>query len=168
MNSIMKVSTKKVAFVGLFIALEVVLSGTSIPVGATKIMPLQHTLNATAGILLGPWYAVVAGFFTAVMRVSLGTGTIFAFPGSVFGGLVVGYFYKIGKKDYAAFTEPLGTALIGGTLSALLFAPVINAEGSIWFFIYLFALSSVPGGIIGYFFVKLIRNVLPNINWEEL
>ncbi|WP_205739320.1 energy coupling factor transporter S component ThiW [Halocella sp. SP3-1] len=164
----MKVSTKKVAFVGLFIALEVVLSGTSIPVGATKIMPLQHTLNATAGILLGPWYAVVAGFFTAVMRVSLGTGTIFAFPGSVFGGLVVGYFYKIGKKDYAAFTEPLGTALIGGTLSALLFAPVINAEGSIWFFIYLFALSSVPGGIIGYFFVKLIRNVLPNINWEEL
>lgn len=54
MNSIMKVSTKKVAFVGLFIALEVVLSGTSIPVGATKIMPLQHTLNATAGILLGP------------------------------------------------------------------------------------------------------------------
>lgn len=164
----MKVSTKKVAFVGLFIALEVVLSGTSIPVGATKIMPLQHTLNATAGILLGPWYAVVAGFFTAVMRVSLGTGTIFAFPGSVFGGLVVGHFYKIGKKDYAAFTEPLGTALIGGTLSALLFAPVINAEGSIWFFIYLFALSSVPGGIIGYFFVKLIRNVLPNINWEEL
>ncbi|MTI61707.1 MAG: energy coupling factor transporter S component ThiW [Firmicutes bacterium] len=168
MNSIMKVSTKKVAFVGLFIALEVVLSGTSIPVGATKIMPLQHTLNATAGILLGPWYAVVVGFFTAVIRVSLGTGTIFAFPGSVFGGLVVGYFYKIGKKDYAAFTEPLGTALIGGTLSALLFAPVINAEGSIWFFIYLFALSSVPGAIIGYFFVKLIRNVLPNINWEEL
>ncbi|WP_230868213.1 energy coupling factor transporter S component ThiW [Iocasia frigidifontis] len=164
----MKVSTKKVAFVGLFVALEVVLSGTSIPVGVTKIMPLQHTFNATAGILLGPWYAVVAGFFTAVMRVSLGTGTIFAFPGSVFGGLVVGYFYKIGKKDYAAFTEPLGTALIGGTLSALLFAPVINAEGSIWFFIYLFALSSVPGGIIGYFFVKLIRNVLPNINWEEL
>lgn len=164
----MKVSTKKVAFVGLFIALEVVLSGTSIPVGATKIMPLQHTLNATAGILLGPWYAVVVGFFTAVIRVSLGTGTIFAFPGSVFGGLVVGYFYKIGKKDYAAFTEPLGTALIGGTLSALLFAPVINAEGSIWFFIYLFALSSVPGAIIGYFFVKLIRNVLPNINWEEL
>lgn len=121
-------------------------------------------------LLVFYWGHVCGGsrFLYCCYAGSLGTGTIFAFPGSVFGGLVVGYFYKIGKKDYAAFTEPLGTALIGGTLSALLFAPVINAEGSIWFFIYLFALSSVPGGIIGYFFVKLIRNVLPNINWEEL
>lgn len=164
----MKVSSKKIAFVGLFTALEVILSGTSIPIGATRIMPLQHTLNAAAGILLGPWYAVVAGFFTSVIRVSLGTGTIFAFPGSIFGGLVVGYFYKIRKKDYVAFAEPLGTALIGGTLSGLLFAPLINAEGSIWFFIYLFALSSIPGAIIGYFFIKLIRNLKPNIDWEEL
>ncbi len=164
----MKISTKKIAFVGLFIALEVLLSGTSIPIGATKVMPLQHTLNATAGILLGPWYAATAGLFTAVIRVSLGTGTIFAFPGSIFGGLVVGYLYKFIRKDQAAFAEPLGTALIGGTLSGLLFAPAIGAGGTVWFFIYLFALSSVPGAIIGYFFVKLIRKVLPDINWEEL
>lgn len=163
----MKISNKKIAFVGLFIALEVLLSGTSIPVGATKIMPLQHTLNATAGILLGPWYAAVAGLFTAIIRVSLGTGTIFAFPGSVFGGLVVGYVYKTVRKDYAAFTEPLGTALIGGTLSALIFAPSIGVGGSVWFFIYLFALSSVPGAIIGYFLVKLLRKVLPDINWDK-
>ncbi len=164
----MKISTKKIAFVGLFIALEVLLSGTSIPVGATKVMPLQHTLNATVGILLGPWYAAIAGLFTAVIRVSLGTGTIFAFPGSIFGGLVVGYFYKFFKKDQAAFAEPLGTALIGGTLSGFLFAPVIGTGGTVWFFIYLFALSSVPGAIIAYFFVKLIRKTLPNINWDEL
>ncbi|MFP4661533.1 MAG: energy coupling factor transporter S component ThiW [Halanaerobiales bacterium] len=164
----MKISTKKIAFVGLFIALEVILSGTSIPVGATRVMPLQHTLNAAAAILLGPWYAAVAGLFTAVIRFSLGTGTIFAFPGSIFGGLVVGYIYKYVKKDFAAFTEPLGTALIGGTLSGLIFAPTIGAGGTVWFFIYLFALSSIPGAIIGYFFIKLLRKVLPDFNWEEL
>ncbi|MFW6022608.1 MAG: energy coupling factor transporter S component ThiW [Halanaerobiaceae bacterium] len=164
----MKLSTKKIAFVGLFIALMVILSGTSIPVGATKIMPLQHTLNAAAGILLGPWYATVAGFFTALIRVSMGTGTIFAFPGSIFGGLIVGYAYRYLRKDVAALTEPVGTALIGGTLSGLFFAPAVGSESSIWFFIYLFALSSVPGAVLGYFFVKLIRKVLPDIDWEEL
>ena len=161
-------STKKVAFVGLFISLEVLLSGTSIPVGATKIMPLQHTFNAAAGVLLGPWYAVTAAFFTAFIRIALGTGTIFAFPGSIFGGLVVGYLYKTFKRDQAVFAEPIGTAIIGGTLSAFLFAPAAGTGGSVWFFIYLFALSSIPGAIIAYFFIKLIRKILPRINWEEL
>lgn len=155
----MKISNKKIALVGLFIALEVLLSGTSIPIGVTKIMPLQHTLNATAGVLLGPWYAAITAFFTAIIRVSLGTGTIFAFPGGIFGGLVVGYVYNLIKKDYAAFTEPVGTALLGGTLSALIFAPAIGAKGSVWFFIYLFALSSVPGSVIGFFFIKLIKKL---------
>lgn len=158
----MKINNKKIAFVGLFIALEVLLSGTSIPVGATKIMPLQHTLNAAAGILLGPWYAMIAAFFTAIIRVSLGTGTIFAFPGGIFGGLVVGYLYKITGKDISVIGEPIGTALIGGTLSALLFAPAIGVSGSVWFFIYLFALSSIPGSIIGYFFVKITKRILSN------
>jgi energy coupling factor transporter S component ThiW len=164
----MKINTKKIAFVGLFIALEVLLSGTSIPVGATKVMPLQHTLNAVAGILLGPWYAAVAAFFTAIIRISLGTGTIFAFPGGVFGGLVVGYVYKYFKKDYAAFAEPVGTALIGGTLSALLFAPAIGAKGSVFFYIYLFALSSVPGSITGFFFIKLIKRFLKDSDLTDI
>ncbi|MDI3548886.1 MAG: hypothetical protein PWR10_2538 [Halanaerobiales bacterium] len=164
----MKLPTKKIVLVGLFIGLEVLLSGTSIPVGATKVMPLQHTLNAIAGILLGPWYAALAALFTAIIRLSLGTGTIFAFPGGVFGGLVVGYAYQIIKKDYAALTEPIGTALIGGTLSGLIFAPAIGAKGSVWFFIYLFALSCVPGSIIGYFLVKALRLTGVNVFTKRL
>ena len=62
----MKISSRKMALAGLFIALEVLLSGTSIPVGPSRVMPLQHTLNAVCGILLGPWYAALAGLFTAV------------------------------------------------------------------------------------------------------
>ncbi len=156
----MKINTKKIALVGLFIALGVLLSGTSIPIGATRVMPLQHTLNVAAGILLGPWSAAVAAFFTAFIRVSLGTGTFFAFPGGIFGGLIVGYVYKYSKKEYAAFTEPLGTALIGGTLSALILAPAMGVKGSILFFIYLFALSSIPGSVIGFIFVKVLRKMI--------
>ncbi|MEJ6952522.1 energy coupling factor transporter S component ThiW [Natronospora cellulosivora (SeqCode)] len=164
----MKVSNKKIAFVGLFIALQVLLSGTSIPVGATRIMPLQHSLNVVAGILLGPWYAFLAAFITAIIRVSIGTGTVFAFPGSVFGALFVGYAYRFTKNYYAAFAEPVGTAIVGGIVSALVLAPNIAAEGSVWFFIYLFAISSVPGSIVGYFFVKVIKKVLPGIDWEGM
>lgn len=163
-----KVSARKVAFVGLFIAMEVTLSGTSIPVGASKIMPLQHTFNAVVGILLGPWYAVIAAFFTSIIRVSLGTGTIFAFPGSIFGGLVVGYLYMFFKKDQVALAEPLGTSLLGGGLAGLIFAPATGAEGSICYFVYIFAISSIPGAVIGYFLLMLIRKIAPNIKWGEL
>ncbi len=164
----MKISSRKMALTGLFIALEVLLSSTSIPVGPSRVMPLQHTLNAVCGILLGPWYAALAGLFTAVIRVSLGTGTIFAFPGSIFGGLVVGCFYRFFKRDEAAFAEPLGTALIGGVLSGLVFAPAIGTTGSTWYFVYIFALSSVPGAILGFFLIKLLRKILPEKLWEGL
>ena len=154
------INNKKIALSGLFIALGVLLAGTAIPVGVTKIMPLQHSLNVVAGILLGPWYAFAVAFFTALLRLSLGTGTIFAFPGGIFGGLVVGYFYHFLRSDLTALAEPLGTTLLGGMLSALVFAPAIGVGGSVFFFIYLFALSSVPGSVLGFFFIKILQRVI--------
>ena len=81
---------KKAVLAGAFAAAGVVLSVVSIPMGPTKCFPFQHTINVLAGILLGPWWAVGAAFTTSVIRNMMGTGSLFAFPGSMFGALFVG------------------------------------------------------------------------------
>ena len=96
----------------------------------------------SCGILLklhGIPPAALAGLFTAVIRKSLGTGTIFAFPGSIFGEACGGglLLQVLQRDEEAAFAEPLGTTLIGGVLSGLVFAPAIGTTGSTWYFLYI-------------------------------
>jgi len=70
-------------------------------VGPTKCFPFQHAVNAVAGVLLGPWWAAAAAFVASVIRNMLGTGTLFAFPGSIPGALAVGLAWKLVGKDLA-------------------------------------------------------------------
>ncbi|MFN3621855.1 MAG: energy coupling factor transporter S component ThiW, partial [Nitrososphaerales archaeon] len=90
------VRAKKVALLAVFIALGVALSiyPGSIPVGPTKVFPFQHMINGILGVALGPWYAAVAALATGLLRISIGTGTIFALPGGIPGALVVGIVYR--------------------------------------------------------------------------
>jgi len=146
-----------IVYIAIFGALGAALGWISIPVGPTKIFPLQHTINAIAGILIGPW-AVISALIAAIVRFSTGMGTIYAFPGSPFGALVVAVIFKVTKKDFSALFEPLGTVFIGGTLSGLLMAPFISANApTVWFFWTAFAASCIPGAVLGYFIVKIVR-----------
>ncbi|MBU7010900.1 MAG: energy coupling factor transporter S component ThiW [Theionarchaea archaeon] len=146
-----------IVYVAIFGALGAALGWISIPVGPTKIFPLQHTINAIAGILIGPW-AVVSALIAAIVRFSTGMGTIYAFPGSPFGALVVAVIFKVTKKDFSALFEPVGTVFVGGTLSGLLMAPFISANApTVWFFWTAFAASCIPGAALGYFIVKVVR-----------
>lgn len=146
-----------IVYVAIFGALGAALGWISIPVGPTKIFPLQHTINAIAGILIGPW-AVISALIAAIVRFSTGMGTIYAFPGSPFGALAVAVIFKVTKKDFSALFEPLGTVFVGGTLSGLLMAPFISANApTVWFFWTAFAASCIPGAILGYFIVKIVR-----------
>ena len=151
-------NTRKVALAVVLTALSVILGSLSIPVGVTKVAPAQHMINAVGGVLLGPWYAVVMAVVTATIRMGLGTGTIFAYPGSIFGGLVVGLVYKyIKKSDYVALLEPLGTVVIGATLSALVVAPIAGKSMTLEFFWIAFAASCIPGSILGFIVLKALR-----------
>lgn len=146
-----------IVYVAIFGALGAALGWISIPVGPTKIFPLQHTINAIAGVLIGPW-AVISALIAAIVRFSTGMGTIYAFPGSPFGALVVAVIFKVTKKDFSALFEPLGTVFIGGTLSGLLMAPFISANApTVWFFWTAFAASCIPGAVLGYFILKMVR-----------
>ena len=150
---------RRLVLAAMFAALATLLGSLSIPVGPTRVAPFQHTINAIAGILLGPWYAAGAALVTAALRNMLHWGTLFAFPGSPFGALAVGYAYRLLRNDAAALFEPLGTGPIGATLAALIVAPLVKSHATFWFFQQAFLISSISGAILGYIVMRVLRRV---------
>lgn len=168
---------QRLALAATLVALGVVLSYLSVPIGPAKVFPFQHVINVVAGVLIGPWYAVLTAFGISVIRVGLGTGTILAFPGSMFGALVVGYAYRWLKRPEAGLLEPLGTVVIGGLVGYAMIAgldaptklfgvvaanppspqPYLGIFGGALAIVASFAVSSVPGSILGYFAVLALR-----------
>ncbi|MHA2474628.1 MAG: energy coupling factor transporter S component ThiW, partial [Promethearchaeota archaeon] len=89
------------------------------------------------------------------------------------GALVVGGIsYFLRKKfpkyvELAALFEPLGTIFIGGTIGHLIstFPDNIFVIESLFTFWGLFALSCIPGSIIG--FIILMALKAAKISWED-
>jgi energy coupling factor transporter S component ThiW len=81
----------------------------------------------------------------------------FAIPGSPFGAIAVRLAYRYLRRDEAALLEPLGTVFVGATLGALLISPFPGAAGG-WLIALMvaFALSSVPGAVIGYLLLEAL------------
>ena len=153
-------NTKKIAVATVLTGLTVALSTFYIPLGTTKCFPAQHMMNGLAGVLLGPWYAVLMATATGTIRNILGLGTLYAFPGGIPGALMVGFVHKYFlKNDIATLSEPLGTVAVGATLSALLFAPIQGHSLTLYFFWVAFAASSIPGAILGYVVLKALRRL---------
>jgi len=147
-------------------ALGVVIAPLYIPIPPTKAFPGQHFINVISGVVLGPVWAVFIAILISVIRISLGIGTIYAFPGSIPGALLVGITAYILKRrrinpDYAAFSEPLGTAVIGFLLALFIFAPIVGdaakwqAALTIIWLGWLF--STGVGTLIGFAALKVIR-----------
>ncbi|QIN81607.1 energy coupling factor transporter S component ThiW [Rubrobacter tropicus] len=149
--------TRRLVLAALFAGLGVLLSSFAVPVGASRVFPFQHAINAVAGVLLGPWWAAGSALVTATLRFSLGTGSIFAFPGSPFGALAVGLAYRYSRRDEAALFEPVGTVFVGATVGAVLISPFLGAAGGLVVLMVSFALSSIPGAAIGYGVLKVLR-----------
>jgi energy coupling factor transporter S component ThiW len=145
----------KIATSAILTALGVVLSYLNpfgyVMIFGAKINPFAHFINAIAAVLLGPIYAVLIALFIAVIRFSTGTGSILAFPGGMSGALVVGIVREIilridpKKVKLAALFEPIGTVFIGGTISSF-----IIPSTPLFVFWGLFALSAIPGCVLGY------------------
>jgi energy coupling factor transporter S component ThiW len=155
-----EISTKKVAFSAVMIAVTVILSPFYIPLGTTKCFPAQHMVNGIAGVLVGPWYASFMALATGIIRNFLNMGTFYAFPGGIPGALVVGILNRYVKRtDLAAIAEPFGTVVIGATLSALILAPMLGHSLTLYFFWVAFAASSIPGSVIGFIILKALRGV---------
>mgnify|MGYP006278556373 CR=1 FL=1 len=165
--------SKRVATAGIFMAVGLILSYLNpfayFTLFGTKINPFAHIINAITGVLLGLSFSLITAFGIAILRFSLGIGSIHAFHGGMAGSLVVGIVARIIWKKKpnwvktASLTEPIGTIFIGGTIAQLI-APLGGIEG---LFVYwgLFAASCIPGAIIGFIVLNFLEK--SNISREE-
>lgn len=137
------------------------------PFLATKAYPGQHLINAISGVLLGPVWAAGVAFMVGIIRMSLNIGTIYSMPGGIPGALVVGllaWLLRRAKKkpELAALGEPIGTVFVGATLAVYLFAPSLGHAGMFEALLPVYAawaISSVPGCVMGFLVLEVLRRV---------
>ena len=147
-----KLSVKKLALAGMLCALCVVGSVFSFPMFGSKCAPIQHMVNVTCAVLLGPWWGVGVAFVASLLRNLLGLGSLMAFPGSMFGALLCGLVYHKTKNILATMVgEVFGTGIIGGLLSyPIAIAFMGKVAGSIGYTAYVvpFLISTVGGSVL--------------------
>ena len=173
-STFQKTPTKKIAAAAIFIPVGLVLSYLNpfayFLIFGTKINPFAHIMNAITGVLIGVVFSCIAALGIAILRYSLSIGSIHAFHGGISGALVVGTVaYIIKKKNpkyiaLAALTEPIGTIFIGGTI-AYIIAPIGTVIEGLSLYWGLFALSCIPGCIIGFVILGILQAA--GITWED-
>lgn len=152
-------SVVKLVLSGMFVALAVVLSTFSIPVGGSKCFPIQHMVNVLAAVFLGPGYGLGIAFCTSLIRNLLGTGTLLAFPGSMVGALCCGLVYRYtGKLTLTYVAEVIGTGIIGGLLAYPVAAFVMGKEVALFVYVIPFLVSTVGGTIIAAILVTVLKH----------
>ena len=153
-----KESVVKLVLSGMFVALAVVLSTFSIPVGGAKCFPIQHMVNVLSAVFLGPWYGLGIAFCTSLIRNLLGTGTLLAFPGSMIGALCCGLVYKYtGKLTFTYVAEIIGTGIIGGLLAYPVAAFVMGKEVALFVYVVPFLVSTVGGTLIAAVLITILK-----------
>ena len=147
-----KSNTKKLALAGMLCALCVVGSVFSFPMFGSKCAPIQHMVNVTCAVLLGPWWGLGVAFVASLLRNLLGLGSLMAFPGSMFGALLCGLVYRKTKNIFATMVgEVFGTSILGGLCAHPVAILLIGkSAGDIAFYAYIvpFLVSTAGGAII--------------------
>jgi len=154
---------QKLALAGLLVAVGVIMSAFSIPVGAARVFPIQHMINVIAAILLGPAYAVAMAFATSVLRNLLGTGTLLAFPGSMFGALLAGVAATMavrwkGRLLITCTGELLGTGVLGAIAAFPVAAFILGREAAVFAFVIPFTLSSLFGAVFAFVILSILEH----------
>ena len=153
-----KTNIKKLAVAGMLIALGVALSPLSIPIGAARCFPVQHVINVLGGIFLGPWYNVGMAFVTSLIRVSMGTGSLLAFPGSMCGALLCGLVFLATKKVWAAaLGEVIGTGILGGLLAFPIATLFMGKQVAVFAFVVPFLVSTIGGSAIACLIIAALK-----------
>ncbi|MBT2755111.1 energy coupling factor transporter S component ThiW [Mesobacillus foraminis] len=145
-------STKSLTLTAMLVAIGTLTSHLFyIPIGVAKVFPTQHLINVFSAVLLGPYYAVIQAFTVSLLRNFMGTGSIFAFPGSIFGALLAAFFYKKTGRLWAAFSgEVFGTGLLGALATYPIATLFMGKEAALFGFVPAFFLSSITGAMIAF------------------
>lgn len=163
----MKGNTTLLVRMGLLVAVGVVASyAMALPLFGARLFPAQHAINVIAGVLLGPVYGSVVALCIALTRITLGTGTLLAIPGSLFGVLLAGLLYSATRSRLAAMAgEVAGTGLIGALaaypLAVVLMGNAKAAQAGMAFYIVPFGASSLAGAVLGGLALIVLERFIP-------
>ncbi|MFT9596831.1 energy coupling factor transporter S component ThiW [Mesobacillus sp.] len=150
-------NTQKLTLTAMMIAISTMTSHMLfIPLGIVKVFPVQHFINILSAVLLGPYYAIAQAFGVSLLRNLMGTGSVFAFPGSMIGALLAAYLYKKTKKIGFAFAgEVVGPGIIGAIASYPIAVLFLGQEAAVFGFIPAFLASSLAGATLGFVLLKV-------------
>lgn len=149
---------RKLTLTAIFIAIGVLLAPFSIPVGVSRVFPVQHMLNVLLAVLLGWQYSLAGAFCVSSIRIALGMGTILAYPGSLIGAVLSGVLYKrTGSLWGAVAGEVIGTGILGGLISYPIAAFVLDSRAAaLLFFVIAFLPNTILGSAIGMLILKFL------------
>lgn len=136
-----------------------------IPVGFAKVFPIQHVANVVTAVLVGPYYALAQAFIASTIRNLAGTGSLFAFPGSMIGALLAGFVYQKTKSlGLTAIGEVIGTGILGAIAAYFIATLFLGQEVALFGLVPAFIISSFAGAAFAFFILKLLdsRQLLKN------
>ena len=140
---------KKLTISAMLVAVAVILSSFSIPIGPSRCFPIQHLCNVLAAVFLGPVYGVSMAFCTALIRNLLGTGSLLAFPGSMVGAFVSAMIFKYTRSKIGAYLgEVIGTGILGGMLCYPIASMMMGQKAALFTFVGPFLASTLCGTVI--------------------
>ncbi len=152
-----KMNLKKEMLLAMFVALGVIISPILRVEGCC---PMQHFINVTCAVILGPGYAVLCAVLIGLIRMMLMGIPPLALTGAVFGAGLSGLFYRWSKQKLiaAVLGEVIGTGIIGAVVSYPVMAGLMGRTGLTWlFYVPSFLLGTVIGGTIAFFFLGALR-----------
>lgn len=160
-------NVRKLCMAAFLTALAVAGSMFSFPIGVSKCSPIQHMVNIIAGVYLGPWWAMGAGFCAALIRNFTALGSPLAFPGSMVGSFLCGAMYHwVFKKKPLYFKLPaaylgelVGTSVIGGMLAYPVGALIMGKEAALFTYVIPFFISCSVGTVIAAVLVTALKRV---------
>lgn len=141
----------------LFIAIGVLSAHLiSIPIGPSRCFPVQSAVNILLAAWLGTRYAVSGAFLTSLLRNILGTGSLLAFPGSLFGALLAGFLYRKTQNIlWASLGEIIGTGILGSVIGMPIATYFLGSKAlGLFFLVPPFTLSAVGGAVIAWLLYK--------------
>ena len=109
--------------------------------------PMQHLINVTGVVMLGPVYGFACSLLLTVMKLVLMGEDLFSIPGGLIGAFLAGVMFKrFGKTWAAAAGEIFGTGILGAMCSYPLSAFYYGNPGvSLFTYIPAFLISTCFG-----------------------
>jgi energy coupling factor transporter S component ThiW len=162
---------RKLSLTAMITALTALTSSfVYIPAGAAKIFPVQHLANVLTAVMLGPAYALAQAFTVSLLRNMAGTGSIFAFPGSMIGAILSAWLFKKTRKiAFACLGEVVGTGFLGALACYPIAVLFLGEKVALLGFLPAFMLSSLTGAAIAFILLNIFlkNSYLEGIIYEN-